>query len=238
MSAGGVEHASAFARDGFVLVPGLLAADALAAARARYDDAVAAARHGGHARRDGVVTPGLVWLFRPGAMLDEGDLARVRTLAARLLDADPEAVVTGYRIFHKPARAGAATCWHQDEAYRSPHRADVSLNVWIALDAVGSEASPMMYHAGSHRRGLLPHAPVAGHAIELQAEGIRADGATSFDLQEGDALCHHCRTLHAARANRAPRPRRALVVVCTVPGRPIAAPAVPPWRERLRPYWS
>ena len=42
--------------------------------------------------------------------------------------------------------------------------------------------------------------------------------AVACPVAAGEAIVHHCRTLHSAGPNKTDKPRRALVVVCQVIG--------------------
>jgi ectoine hydroxylase-related dioxygenase (phytanoyl-CoA dioxygenase family) len=69
---------------------------------------------------------------------------------------------------------------------------------------------------GSHTAGVFPHraSGVAGNSMGLtsmpeQQKGMQFCGA----LDPGDALIHHCLTIHWSGANKSDRSRRGLLLV-------------------------
>jgi len=133
-----------------------------------------------------------------------------RQAVLRLLGVDDAHLLSGWRIFYKPAHAGE-TPWHQDAAYRPPPHHGAS--VWMPLDPATHESSCLSYIGRSHLGGVLPHSP---HDDHLVAENVDASQAAAVPIAAGEAIVHHCRTLHYAGPNMTDRPRRALVVVCQV----------------------
>ena len=88
--------------------------------------------------------------------------------------------------------------------------ASVYLTIWIALDAATDANGPIFYLKGSHRSGTLPHRPsgVAGNSMGLSAMPPH-DDADFFrgTLAAGDALIHHCETIHWSARNQTDQPR-------------------------------
>ena len=90
------------------------------------------------------------------------------------------------------------------------------LTVWIAIDPATLENGPITYCIGSHRDGLLPHQPsgVAGNSmglIEIPAKGTYAEFVGILD--PGDALIHHCETIHWSAPNQTQQSRCGLLFV-------------------------
>lgn len=142
------------------------------------------------------------------------DLARresILALVARLVNGDP--VLMAVESFNKPARVGSAVPPHQDNAYFCLAPPD-ALTVWIAVDAVTPENGPVSYLRGSHLDGARPHAPsgVAGNSMGL-AESVDPAGAWAGLLRPGDALAHHCNTIHFSAPNTSEHPRLGLLMV-------------------------
>jgi ectoine hydroxylase-related dioxygenase (phytanoyl-CoA dioxygenase family) len=121
-------------------------------------------------------------------------------------------VLMGVETFNKPAKVGSGVPPHQDNAYFCQSPPDV-LTVWIAIDAATMENGPIFYLKGSHRGGLLPHRPsgVAGNSMGLASmpEGEKICGT----LEAGDALIHHCETVHWSGPNHSDRPRCGFLLV-------------------------
>jgi phytanoyl-CoA hydroxylase len=122
-------------------------------------------------------------------------------LLKELLNGEPRAM--GVETFNKPARVGSAVPAHQDNAYFSKRPGDV-LTVWVAMDAVTKANGPVNYVRGSHKAGVLPHAPsgVVGNSIGLvEKVGLQTPGLITPLLEPGDAMIHHCETIHFSEPN-------------------------------------
>jgi ectoine hydroxylase-related dioxygenase (phytanoyl-CoA dioxygenase family) len=124
-------------------------------------------------------------------------------------------VLMGVETFNKPARVGSGVPPHQDNAYFCQAPPDV-LTIWIAMDAATEANGPIFYLKGSHRSRTLPHRPsgVAGNSMGLakmppheQSEIFRGT------LEPGDAMIHHCETIHWSAPNQTDHPRRGLLMV-------------------------
>ena len=137
------------------------------------------------------------------------------------------------RFFHehvlvKEPGATERTPWHHDQPYYCLD-GDQNVSLWVALDPVPAEAG-MRFLAGSHRwnrwfvpRRFVDHesyaaaddrfelvpdvdaaidagADVVGHPVELR----------SFDVEPGDVIAFHYRTLHDAPGNTLATRRRAV----------------------------
>jgi phytanoyl-CoA hydroxylase len=130
-----------------------------------------------------------------------------QVILADLLDVEETRLLTGWRIFCKPAHS-SETPWHQDAAYRPPpHR---SAGVWMSLDLTTIKNSCMYYIGGSHYGGIRPHHL---HDDHLVVDEVDPSLAVACPVSAGEALAHHCYTLHYAGPNTTDRPRRALVIV-------------------------
>jgi ectoine hydroxylase-related dioxygenase (phytanoyl-CoA dioxygenase family) len=147
----------------------------------------------------------------------------------------------------KPPRHGAATPWHQDEAYWEPGLEYNSFSLWVPLQDATLENGCMQFVPGSHRLEVLPH-----HSInkDPRVHGLEVDGADTSAAQPcpiraGDATAHLNRTLHYAGPNRTGAPRRAYILGFGTPPRKRSEPREFPWnvakqtaRERRRREWE
>ena len=79
--------------------------------------------------------------------------------------------------------------------------------MWIPLDDIALEMSPLRYATGSHRA----RDSRALHRLEKTLIPARFKIASSA-LAIGDVAVHHYRTLHGAARNRGSRTRRAFAV--------------------------
>ncbi len=118
--------------------------------------------------------------------------------------------------FNKPPASGSPTPPHQDNYYFNLAPPQV-VTVWLALDPVDDENGCLRYVAGSHRRGIRPHAQsgVLGFSQGITDYGD-ADHAQEIavHLRPGDAVAHHGNTIHRAEANLSlTRHRRAFAMV-------------------------
>lgn len=134
----------------------------------------------------------------------------------------PEAYPNFEHAILKPAGAGKATPWHQDEASRG----DGSLmyeqvSIWVPLQDVNEENGCLQYIPGTQAGPVLDHRPVGGdpkiHALECLTDQFDPDSAVSCPLPAGSAVVHHGRTLHSACANHSTDPRFAYVFVFRKP---------------------
>lgn len=129
-----------------------------------------------------------------------------------LVQGDP--VLVGVESFNKPARVGSPVPPHQDNAYFCQLPPDV-LTVWIALDPATEQNGAVQYALGS-QHSLLPHRPSGrkGNSLGLADESRAAPFSPYLGIVDvGDALIHHCQTIHWSEPNRSDRPRLSLVLV-------------------------
>lgn len=154
-------------------------------------------------------------------LLDTGIAARVREfrrftlngpgplIAASLLDS--EAVnFFGDQMFVKEPGTRERTAFHQDATYFEID-GDQCCVLWIPVDPVTVENGAMMYVRGSHRDGKLyqpnvfvAQTPLPGAQGEPlpDIEGHMDDyDLVQFDVEPGDVIVHHYKTLHGAGAN-------------------------------------
>ncbi len=131
------------------------------------------------------------------------------------------------RFFHehvlvKEPGATERTPWHHDQPYYCID-GDQNVSLWVALDAVPA-SSGMRFIAGSHRwnrwfvpRKFVDHTPYApapdGYELVPDLDAEIAAGAhriLSFDVEPGDVIAFHYRTLHDAPGNDLDHRRRAV----------------------------
>jgi phytanoyl-CoA hydroxylase len=132
-------------------------------------------------------------------------------LVGKLVHGEP--VNLGVETFNKPARIGSGVPPHQDNAYFCQTPADV-LTVWIAMDAATEANGPVFYARGSHKLGMQPHkaSGVKGNSIGLAEKFDHSDPFIGL-LEPGDALIHHCQTIHYSGPNRTDHPRCGFLMV-------------------------
>jgi len=113
-------------------------------------------------------------------------------------------------LFIKPANIGLEVPVHQDNYYWGIEDSR-GLTVWIALDDCGEENGGIWYLSKSHLEGLLKHqksfAPGSSQTIEADDLPNHCEKVLP-ELKPGDALLHHCLTVHGSDPNRSGRSRR------------------------------
>src|SRR5262245_59711846 len=215
------QYKATFDRDGFVIVPQLLAPDEFAELCANLD------------RYIREVVPGL-----PDSAAFYVDKSRPQTLkqmqhmgvdpyfrdyarhpkwvalAQALLGEAAEAQAPEW--FNKPPGTQSPTPPHQDNYYfclKPPS----FLTIWMALDPVDEENGCLRYVAGSHRRGLRPHgrSNILGFSQGITDHGPEDEcREVQIHLRPGDVAVHHGETIHRADPNRSTtRNRRAFALV-------------------------
>ncbi len=138
-------------------------------------------------------------------------------IAAQLLGPDLEYFVE--HAIRKPPAIGAATPWHQDEAYWDPAVEYNSLSVWMPLQEATVENGCMQFIPGTHKMDVLPHHSI-GHDPRihgLEVDTVDVSKAVACPIPAGGATIHHCRTLHYAGPNLTDAPRRAYISVFRLP---------------------
>ncbi|HEY7642377.1 MAG TPA: phytanoyl-CoA dioxygenase family protein [Steroidobacteraceae bacterium] len=209
---------AAFRRDGFVRVDALTDAAEIEHLLGLYDEMFQ--RDAGFAAGDRIELnadvaraplPQIVNPERYAPRLLQGQAYRnAREIAQQLLG--PDCVPTGNHAILKPARIGAATPWHQDEAYWDPRYAHRAVSIWLALQPATLDNGCMRFIPGSHRGPVLPH-----ELLSADSHGLRLSGTLpgapqiSCELPAAAATVHDGRTLHSAGPNSSGQPRRALV---------------------------
>jgi hypothetical protein len=134
-------------------------------------------------------------------------------LVGELVKGEP--VLAGVETFNKQARVGSGVPPHQDNAYFCRTPPDM-LTVWVAIDAATEANGPIYYVRGSHTAGVLPHKPsgVKGNSMVLAESPAAPDGQVFVGtLEPGDALIHHCQTIHYSGPNETDASRCGLLLV-------------------------
>lgn len=101
----------------------------------------------------------------------------------------------------KPPGIGAATPWHQDEAYWGRTLDDRGITCWTAFHHVGPENGCMHFVRGGHKR-LLDHRNPPEMASDLLVCDL-PEGAevVACPIEAGSVTFHHSRTPHMTTAN-------------------------------------
>lgn len=120
------------------------------------------------------------------------------------------------QMFSKPPGFNVATPWHQDASHWCLAGEQIC-TIWLALDDVDIADGAMCYLPGSHRHGQV-HAPCGRDGQPWP--GVAGDPLPPVDeahtrvctARAGDVIAHHGRTVHGSRHNaRGRHHRRAYV---------------------------
>ena len=150
----------------------------------------------------------------------------------------PSAELVFEHAMLKPARIGAETPWHQDEAFFPIYTNYQSITIWMPLQPVDLANGCMEFIAHSHTGAVLPHRRINNdprlHGLEVC--GANVGQPVSCPLPAGGATVHHCRTLHHAGPNVSGGPRRAYALGFGVRSREYTLRTEFPWNaERTSP---
>lgn len=208
----------AFERDGFLILRGLAGAEQVAALRAvavehlqrqvppleyeadlHYPGAPASrTAEGGRTVRRLLQAQGrdpafTLWIAQPAL------LSRLH----QLLGADLVMPLAHHNcIMTKQPRFSSDTGWHQDIRYWSFERAEL-INVWLALGPERADNGCLRLVPGSHRLDFAPERFDAARFFreDLPENQVLLRQAVTVELEAGDVLLFHCRSLHAATRN-------------------------------------
>jgi hypothetical protein len=147
----------------------------------------------------------------------------------------PECSLTCDFVLLKPARVGAGTPWHQDEAYSDPRYDHSTLTFWMPLQDVGPNDGCMVYLPGSHLMGALEHRSLNGdpqvHAFEC-ATTFPQEQVVACPLPAGGCAIHGQRTLHCSRNNESSVDRYAYLLAFGTLPTLAKSPRNAPWLEQ------
>jgi len=165
-------------------------------------------------------------------LLDGKYLKVIDGISKQLFGPDAAAGIA-HAIF-KPAGIGAATPWHQDEAYWDPEWQYQNASIWMPLQEATIENGCLWFVPGSHEWPILEHRPIGGdvrvHGLEMVDTSF-ADQAVACPLPAGGITIHRNRTAHYAGPNRSSTDRRALILGTSRPITPYPGIRSFPWNE-------
>ena len=214
--------ASAYRRDGFVVVPDLLGPAALQELRAVIADLVAASAtvtehtavydlEPGHTP----AAPRVRRIKQPHKVHAAFDAvvrsAPVMAVLHELLG--PDLRLHGSKLNMKAAHYGSPVEWHQDWAFY-PHTNDDILAIGVMLDDMDLENGPLMVVPGSHKGPVWNHHGEDGRFCGLvDPADIEAEIASAATLtgRAGTMSFHHVRALHGSALNTSDRSRNLLL---------------------------
>jgi phytanoyl-CoA hydroxylase len=135
-------------------------------------------------------------------------------------------------VMTKHPTYGSLTGWHRDIRYWSFGQSEL-VSTWLALGPETSRNGGLWLVPGSHAMALPPASFDAKQFLipDQPDNAALIAGAVSVELNEGDVLFFHCKTLHAAGRNESDKVK--LSVVHTYHG--IGNPPVPGTRSAAKP---
>lgn len=232
-----------FLRDGFIRLDNVITEEELDWYRERYDslftDGSRVKELGG---KDEQGRSALPQILSPSEtmpeLLERPYFQRIGEIARAILG--PEAKFKNDHMIFKPAGHGAATPWHQDQAYHDPSKYYININFWMPLQHATVEGGCMQYVRNSHRGTLLPHRHLIpgdrSSALVAENQDYWSMNGTSLPCQAGSVCLHHSYCLHYAGPNQTSQPRRAYIIVYSLPSADLEQPFVLPWqRDPARP---
>lgn len=206
--------AAAYARDGYLIVPGTVFGDAdFAALKAKC-----AATFADRAAARGGVEPSLVdcphwndpelfrWVFAPEM------LALVEPIIG------PDIAVFACHFLQKPAEIGKRVPWHEDSAYWNGRLEPIEVaSITVSLESSTPENGCLRVIPGTHRHGYSDYDPLAEPGreifpIEVKAEQRDESKAVDIVLAPNQASLHDARIIHGSAPNTGVLPRSAFTV--------------------------
>ncbi|MGH7491652.1 MAG: phytanoyl-CoA dioxygenase family protein [bacterium] len=233
-----------FHREGYLVIPAITTPEEVAHIREIYDALFArqAGREDGNqfdlagADEEGA-TPALPQILMPVRYAPQlaQTLYRTNALAISQQLFGPTSSYKGEHAIFKPARHGAETPWHQDEAYWNPELDYNEGSFWMPLQEATPENGCMYFIPGSHRLEVLPHHSINNdpriHGLEVDMTHVDLAKAVACPLPPGGATVHASRTLHYTPPNRSDIARRAYILGFGVEQKRRLTPRRFPWNE-------
>jgi ectoine hydroxylase-related dioxygenase (phytanoyl-CoA dioxygenase family) len=218
----------AYARDGFVRLPGVFDAAALDRYRPELSAKVAELNtlHRPMEERTTYEKAFLqvmnLWTRSP--------LAREFVFGRRLARVAAELMgVRGVRLYHDQALykepGGGHTPWHADQYYW-PLASDRCCTAWVPLQATPLEMGPLAFSAGSHRVEVGRDLPISDESEAEMARALERAGLPTVEepFALGDVSFHAGWTFHRAGENRTARMREVVTVIYMDADMRLAAP--------------
>lgn len=226
------DQLAVFRRDGFLLVKGLSSEEEVASLRALFDRMFIERRGwdagdlfdmiGTDGLEQGLALPQLVRTSQYEPLLRQSRLASsAHSIAEQILG--PKLENDLEHAINKPPFTGAATPWHQDDAYhRKGSGVPESISIWMPLQDVTVENGCMRYIRGSNLGPLYPHRSPRNdpriHGLET-ASPPDLTNCVAVPMRAGDAVIHLSRTIHGSGVNTSDQPRRAYILGYSVRAR-------------------
>ena len=125
----------------------------------------------------------------------------------------PDIVCWSSHYFCKLRQDPKRVPWHQDATYW-PVRPTKTITVWLAIDDVDEDNSPMRFLTGSHVHGAIEWNPAHGEVALTQEIPNATRFGTPFDntMRAGQVSLHTSTLIHGSEPNRSDRRRCGLTL--------------------------
>jgi hypothetical protein len=219
---------AAYARDGFVRLPGVLAPATLARFRPELRAKVALLNTLQRPMEERTTYERA--FLQVMNLWAQSDVVRQLVFGKRLARIASELMgVCGVRLYHDQALykepGGGHTPWHADQYYW-PLATSLCCTAWIPLQDTPLEMGPVAFSAGSHRVEVGRDLPISDESEAGMARALEAAGLPTveepFDL--GDVSFHSGWTFHRAGPNGTTRTREVMTVIYMDVDMRLAAP--------------
>ena len=237
------EQISFYHREGYLSIPAITTPEEVAKMRAIYDDLFqrrVGRQEGNQFDLGGTdeegkeaVLPQILGPSRYAPALND-TLLRVNALAIATQLLGPTTKFAGDHAILKPAKIGAETPWHQDEAYWEEDLDHEAISIWIPLQPATMINGCMQFIPCSHLVEVQPHHTI-GH--DPRVHGLEMDQlpditkTAACPLPAGGATIHHARTMHYTGPNKSDAPRRAYILSYATEVRKRATPRNHYWNR-------
>jgi phytanoyl-CoA hydroxylase len=137
----------------------------------------------------------------------------IRPVLEQLLDEEPLLLLAHHNsIMTKLPHVSSVTSWHQDIRYWH-YENDNLLSVWLSLGNEYLENGLLEFIPGSHKMQFTPDQfdTQSGFREDLPQNRAIIAKRVHFDLEKGDVVLFHAKTLHAASKNNTDNPKISFV---------------------------
>ena len=225
-----------YRKDGYLVVPDVIAPAQIARAREKLAELIEASRRVSESNSiydlEDSHTPQnpRVRRIKDPHVLDPVFASLLR--APEILDIVAQLIGQDLRMEHtklniKPARGGEPVEWHQDWAFY-PYTNDDILEVGVMIEDCTLANGPLLVLPGSHRGSVFDHHHQGyfSGAIDPSAPGLNIRKAVAITGKAGTISLHHVRTVHGSRENLSESDRPMLLLgYCSADAWPLRSDA-------------
>ncbi|MGV3540219.1 MAG: phytanoyl-CoA dioxygenase family protein [Rufibacter sp.] len=213
------EQINAYARDGYVIVPGFFSKEEVSKLyQVATEDAAINKNSYDLNDQSGKKTKLALW-FTPGndiyGLLTRSE--RMVNSVDKLLDGSAPVCHFHSKLMQKEPRVGGAWEWHQDYGYWYKNEfllPDQMMSVMVAITEATEENGCLQVIKGSHKMGRVEHG-FAGEQVGASQRyvdlALQTMDLVYVELKPGDVLFFHSNLLHRSAANLSDKARWSLI---------------------------